>query len=82
MSACIQACIQALVIFLQDSSYIVRNMYDVNNIPVNIDYDALLYTHRNAFESSNVHIHSFLNVIYLVYKFIPTAAAASAARRR
>lgn len=58
--------------FYQDST-IVRNLLDVNNIPTNIDYDRLLYENRDAFEDSSVYIHSFVNIVYLIYKYVPTA---------
>jgi hypothetical protein len=56
-----------------DTSTIVQNPFDVNRIPVNIDYDRMLREHRDVFEDSGVYIHSFVNIIYLVYKYIPTA---------
>lgn len=57
---------------LNQSSTVVRNMFDVEHIPTNIDYDNLMYQHRDAFEDSSVHIHSFLNIVYLIYKYVPT----------
>jgi hypothetical protein len=51
---------------------IVRTAFDVNRIPTDIDYDQLLIDHRNVFEDSAVQIHSFVNIVYLVYKFVPT----------
>lgn len=56
--------------FYNDST-IVKNPFDVNRIPTEIDYDRLLYLHRDAFESSNVYIHSFVNIVYLIYKYVP-----------
>lgn len=55
-----------------DSSTIVRSPFDVNRIPIFIDYDRLLHEHRDVFQDSNVHIHSFVNIIYLVYKYVPS----------
>jgi hypothetical protein len=57
--------------FYEDST-IVRTPFDVNRIPIDIDYDRLLHLHRNAFESSNVYVHSFTNIVYLIYKYVPT----------
>ena len=54
-----------------DTSTIVQNPFDVNRIPVNIDYNRLLHEHRDVFQDSGVRIHSFINIIYLVYKYIP-----------
>jgi hypothetical protein len=55
-----------------DTSTIVRTPFDVNRIPVNIDYDRLLRAHRDVFDDSGVQLHSFVNIIYLVYKYVPT----------
>jgi len=54
------------------NSTIVRTLFDVNNIPTVIDYNRLMYEHRDAFTDSSVVIHSFVNVIYLIYKYVPT----------
>ena len=51
---------------------IVKSMNDVKNIPTSFDSDQLIASHRQAFENSNVSIHSFLNVIYLIYRFCET----------
>lgn len=66
---------------LNQNSTIVRNLYDVERIPTNIDYDNLMYEHRDAFESSSVHIHSFINIIYLIYKYVPTVSRRRRRRR-
>jgi len=58
--------------FYGDST-IVRNQFDVQNIPTVVDYDRLLHEHRDAFSDSSVYIHSFINVVYLIYKYVPTA---------
>lgn len=65
---------RAVELAFYDNSTIVRTPFDVNRIPIDIDYDRLLYLHRNAFESSNVYIHSFVNIVYLIYKYVPAAA--------
>jgi hypothetical protein len=65
---------RAVELAFYDNSTIVRTPFDVNRIPIDIDYDRLLHLHRNAFESSNVYIHSFVNIVYLIYKYVPAAA--------
>lgn len=51
---------------------IVRNLHDVGRLPVTFDENALAHTLRNAFPNSAVSIHSFVNIVYLIYSFIPS----------
>ena len=54
------------------NTIVVKSVVDVQNIPISFDSDQLIASHRHAFEHSNVRIHSFLNVIYLIYRFCET----------
>jgi len=54
------------------STTVVRFLSDVDNIPVSFEQESLIAAHRGAFESSNVRIHEFLNIVYLVYRFVDT----------
>jgi hypothetical protein len=50
----------------------VRFLSDVDNIPTSFDQEALIASHRRAFESSNVRVHQFVNIVYLIYRFVDT----------
>ncbi len=52
------------------TTFRVRSLLDVGSVPSSFDADELVRAHRHAFENSNVHIYAFLNVVYLVYRFI------------
>lgn len=47
---------------------IVKTLPQVALIPTVFDADSLLRAHRHAFDDSGVSVHSFLNVIYLIYR--------------
>lgn len=49
---------------------IVRSLLDLDSIPTSFNADELLASHRHAFQDSNVHVHSFVNVVYLIYRFV------------
>jgi len=51
---------------------VVRFLSDVDIIPTNFEQEALIASHRRAFESSNVRIHEFINIVYLIYRFVDT----------
>jgi len=51
------------------NTILVKSMLDVPKIPTFFDADTILRSHQHAFESSNVKIHSFLNVVYLIYRY-------------
>ena len=59
--------------------YIVRTLADVARLPVRFDFEALANAHRHTFAHSSVRIERFLNIVYLVYRFVPPARVA---RRR
>lgn len=59
---------------IYDRSILINSAFDVDQIPIRFDYDQLIYNHRDAFHNSSVVIHSFVNLIYLVYKYIPHRA--------
>lgn len=52
------------------NSYVVRNLLDVDLLPTSFNEQTLLNEHQNAFDHSNVSIHSFVNVIFLIYQFV------------
>lgn len=43
-------------------------MADVSQIPTSFDFDEIKHARRHAFDNSNVHIHQFVNVNYLIYR--------------
>jgi hypothetical protein len=49
---------------------IVKNITDVRKISTFFDADELIQSHRNAFDTSNVRVHSFVNIVYIIYRFI------------
>jgi hypothetical protein len=49
---------------------IIKNILDVNKIPTYFDADELIRSHSNAFDNSNVRVHSFVNIVYLIYRFV------------
>ena len=53
------------------TSYLIRTLGDVYRLPVEFDFDALAEAHRHSFEQSGVRIARFLNVVYLVYRYVP-----------
>ena len=58
----------------------VRVLADVDSIPITFDQQQLVDNHRGAFqESSNVKIHSFVNIVYLIYRYVDVGT--STARR-
>ena len=51
---------------------VVRFLSEVDNIPTSFEQEALIAAHRRAFENSNVRIHEFINIVYLIYRFVDT----------
>lgn len=49
---------------------VVRTLLDIESVPTVFSQDELRRSHRHAFENSNVHVHSFINIVYLIYRFI------------
>ena len=49
---------------------VVRSLLDLDSIPTQFDSEELLRSHRHAFENSNVRVHKFVNIVYLIYRFI------------
>ena len=58
---------------------LVKVLADVDNIPTDFEQATLLRSHQRAFESSSVSIHSFINIVYLIYRYVD--ARTSTARR-
>ena len=52
--------------------YMVRVMSDVLSLPTTFNFEDLARAHRFAFENSGVRIARFLNIVYLIYQFLPT----------
>ena len=46
------------------------------------NFEELAHAHRYAFQHSGVRIARFLNVVYLVYRFIPPPPLQRRRRRR
>jgi hypothetical protein len=61
---------------------IIRTLLDLDTIPTHFDGEQLLRAHRHAFDNSNVRIHSFVNVVYLIYRFIENPPQKVAVKRR
>jgi hypothetical protein len=61
------------------STTLVKLLSDVDNIPTDFEQAALLRSHQRAFESSSVSIHSFVNIVYLIYRYVDIRT--SSARR-
>lgn len=53
------------------STYLVRTLGDVARLPTTFDFERLAETHKHSFEQSGVHIARFLNVVYLVFRYVP-----------
>lgn len=51
-------------------NFVIRNLLDVDNLPTQFNEQTLLNEHQFAFEHSNVSVHSFINVIFLIYQFV------------
>ena len=49
---------------------VVRTLSDVTKIPTSFDFDQLAHAHRHAFENSAVFVHRFINIVYLIYRFV------------
>ena len=56
---------------------VVRLLSDVDNIPTEFESETLLRQHRRAFESSAVSIHKFINIVYLIYRYVDVASTVS-----
>jgi len=52
------------------SAYLVRTLGDVGKLPTTFNFDQLAEAHRHSFEESGVSIARFLNVVYLVYRYV------------
>jgi hypothetical protein len=63
------------------STTVVRFLSDVDSIPTSFDQEALIASHRRAFESSNVRVHQFVNIVYLIYRFVDTNSTVSERRK-
>jgi hypothetical protein len=59
------------------STTVVRVLEDVVNIPTEFDQAALIRSHQRAFESSSVSVHSFVNIVYLIYRYVDSRTTAS-----
>lgn len=61
---------------------IVRSLRDVNKIPTIFDFQNLIENHRDAFDRSNVKVSYFVNVVYIVYKFVDPSFQLEQRRRK
>ena len=55
--------------------HIVRTIGDVSALPSTFDFEEVARAHRYSFEHSDVRVARFLNVVYLVTRFIPPKPA-------
>ena len=51
-------------------SYLIRTLGDVQRLPTAFDFEQLAETHRHFFAESGVSIARFLNIVYLVYRYV------------
>jgi hypothetical protein len=58
---------------------IVNSLSDVKKIPTSFDFDQLVEAHRFAFSDSSVHVHRFINVVYLIYSYSDLVASSTSA---
>lgn len=58
----------------EPDTYYIRHLDEVRHIPTDINVANLMHTYRNAFDDSGVSIHSFINIIYLIYQYVETAS--------
>lgn len=68
-----------------DEAITVRNLAGVSQIPTQFDFERLAVAYRHAFENSDLRVARFLNVVYLVYRYVPPPVRRSrplAPRRR
>ena len=49
---------------------VVKSLADIGKIPTSFDSERLLAAHRRAFENSNVKVYRFINIIYLIIRFL------------
>ena len=52
---------------------VIKTLEDVSLIPTQFDFESLISQHRHSFENSGVRVHQFVNIVYLVYRFLDTA---------
>ena len=49
---------------------IVRSLLDLDLLQTAVDPQELVRANRHAFQDSNVHVHSFVNIVFLIYRFV------------
>jgi hypothetical protein len=59
---------------------VVRLLADVDTIPMSFEQQNLIDSHRRAFEDSSIKIHEFINIVYLIYRFVDTASTVTERR--
>lgn len=64
----------------RDEAITVTNLAGVSQIPTRFDFEQLAVAYRHAFDNSDLRVARFLNVVYLIYRYVPPPA--SRARRR
>jgi hypothetical protein len=60
---------------------VVKTISDISKIPTSFDADSLIASHRRAFENSNVKIFKFLNIVFLVVRFLDGSGAVAETSR-
>jgi len=49
----------------------VPNLAAVSKIPTTFDFEQLAVAYRHAFDQSDLRVERFLNVVYLIYRYVP-----------
>jgi len=59
------------------SSIVVKSMYELHKIPTSFNYHQLAVNHRHSFHASDVKVLRFINVVYLVSRYLEFQQQAS-----
>jgi len=52
---------------------VVKKSLDVDKLPIVFDTQQLMHSHQRAFAHSNLRLHSFVNIVYLIYRYVESA---------
>jgi hypothetical protein len=53
-----------------DTIYFIRKLSDIRNVPVNLDLSDFQQELDRIFDTSDAQVHSLVNIIYIVKKFL------------
>jgi len=65
----------------EDAIY-VSNLSHVGLIPSSFDFERLAVAYRHAFDQSDLRVERFLNVVYLIYRYVPPPATRQKTSKR